>query len=419
MNIFERRESKVNLYASTFPATFARSSGAFLYDRNGRRYIDFFCGAGALNYGHNPEELKQAIIHYLQKNGITHSLDMATLAKQHFLERFESVILEPRGLDYKVQFTAPTGANAVEAGLKLARKVKGRSNIIAFSQGYHGLSAGALAVTANQYYRHESWTNRLNVSFLPFDGYLGSNVNTIDYLRKAMADSSSGVDKPAAVIVETVQAEGGVNVARARWLQQLAAVCQEYEVLLIVDDIQVGCGRTGTFFSFESAGIKPDMVVLSKSLSGFGLPMALLLMRPEIDHWKPGEHTGTFRGNNLAFVSAVEALRYWEPPAFVDAIISRGKFLEQRLHEIATAFPQLNLKVRGTGLIFGLDFANTGQCLAVAKEVFTRGLVIETCGANKNVLKFLPPLTIDLATLEAGLSIVEDAIRHTVGTSVA
>ena len=209
MNILQPRESGVNLYARTFPTTFAKSRGAFLFDRDGRRYIDFFCGAGALNYGHNPEEMKQAIIRYLQENGITHSLDMATVAKQHFLERFESVILDPRGLDYKVQFTAPTGTNAVEASLKLARRIKGRSNVIAFSQAYHGLSAGALAVTANQYYRHESWINRLNVSFLPFDGYLGSDVNTIDYLQKSLADSSSGVDRPAAVIVETVQAEGG------------------------------------------------------------------------------------------------------------------------------------------------------------------------------------------------------------------
>ena len=278
------------------------------------------------------------------------------------------------------------------------------------------MSTGALAVTANQYFRHESWTNRLNVSFLPYDGYWGPGVNTIDYLRKVLGDSSSGVDTPAAVIVEVVQAEGGVNVAGKRWLQELAAVCSEYKVLLIVDDIQVGCGRTGTFFSFESAGIKPDMVVLSKSISGYGLPMALLLLRPELDQWKPGEHAGTFRGNNLAFVAATEALRYWETPVLSEGIMSRGKLLERRLLEIAAAIPEIGAKVRGTGMIFGLEFADPAQCSAAAREAFARGLVIETCGSGQNVLKFLHPLTIEEATLEAGLSIVQKAIQATLAS---
>jgi diaminobutyrate-2-oxoglutarate transaminase len=411
MQIFQRRESEVRSYLRSFPVIFERSKGAFLYDREDRAYIDFFSGAGTLNYGHNPDAMKKALIRYLEEDGVAHSLDMATVAKQRFLEQFESVILLPRGLDYKVQFTAPTGTNGVEAALKLARKVTGRGNVIAFSQGYHGLSSGALAVTANQYYRHESWTNRQNVSFMPYDGYLGEGVNTIDYLRKVLGDTSSGVDKPAAVIVETVQAEGGVNVASKQWLQDLAATCREHGILLIIDDIQVGCGRTGTFFSFERAGIVPDIVVLSKAISGYGLPMALVLMRPAIDQWKPGEHTGTFRGNNLAFVAATEALRYWETPAFADSIATTSMALERGLRTIANEFPEIQAKVRGLGMIFGLEFATAAQCAAVARDSFARGLVIETCGSGKNVLKFLPPLTIDAATLEAGLGIVRDAIR--------
>lgn len=411
MNVFQRLESEVRSYVRSFPVVFERSSGAFLYDREGRPYIDFFCGAGALNYGHNPPEMKRALIRYLEEDGVAHSLDMATLAKQRFLERFESVVLKPRGMDYKVQFTAPTGTNAVEAALKLARKVKGRGNVIAFSQGYHGLSAGSLAVTANQYYRHEAWTNRLNVSFLPYDGYLGPEVNTIDYLRRVLADTASGVDRPAAVIVETVQAEGGVNVASRGWLQDLATVCREHDVLLIVDDIQVGCGRTGPFFSFESAGIRPDLVVLSKAISGYGLPMALVLLRPELDQWKPGEHTGTFRGNNLAFVAATEALRHWETPAFADAAAARGRSLERGLAALAASFPDILPKARGVGMIHGLEFGTAAHCSATAREAFARGLVIESCGSGRNVLKFLPPLSIDEPTLTRGLEIVRGALE--------
>ena len=418
MNVFQRRESEVRSYVRSFPVVFERASGCHLYDREGRAYLDFFCGAGALNYGHNPDGMKQALIRYLQEDGVAHSLDMATVAKQRFLERFESVILQPRRLDYKVQFTAPTGTNAVEAALKLARKVKGRGNVIAFSQGYHGLSAGALAVTANQHYRHESWINRLNVSFLPYDGYLGAGVNTIDYLRKTLEDTSSGVDKPAAVIVETVQAEGGVNVAAKRWLQDLAAVCRDHDILLLVDDIQVGCGRTGPFFSFESAGIVPDMVILSKSIGGYGLPMALVLLRPELDQWKPGEHTGTFRGNNLAFVAASEALRHWETPDLAAAVAARGRELEAGLRAIAAEFSELGAKVRGTGLIYGLEFADPARCAASARAAFARSLIIEVCGSRKNVLKFLPPLVIDAATLARGLGLVREAIQSTLAAPV-
>lgn len=410
MNIFQRRESEVRSYIRSFPVVFDKARGSYLFDREGRRYLDFFCGAGTLNYGHNPERMKRALIDYLEEDGVTHSLDMATAAKQRFLERFERVILDPRGLDYRVQFTGPTGANAVEAALKLARKVTQRGNVIAFSNAYHGLSAGALAVTANSYYRHEAWVQRHNVSFLPYDGYLGQEVDTADYLRRVLTDKSSGVDLPAAVLLETVQAEGGVNVATTRWLQAVAEICREHDVLLIVDDIQVGCGRAGTFFSFEQAGLKPDLVVLSKSISGYGLPMSLVLIRRELDQWKAGEHTGTFRGNNLAFVAAAEALLYWETTALMDAVAARSRQLAGRLEEIQGRWPELGCKVRGTGLVWGLEFADPTTCQAVAREAFVRGLIIETCGSERNVLKFLPPLNIGEEELDAGIGIVGDAI---------
>ncbi len=411
MSIFQRRESEVRSYIRSFPIVFERARGAHLFDREGRPYIDFFCGAGALNYGHNPEGMKQALLSYIAGDGVAHSLDMATVAKQRFMERFEEVILQPRQLDYKIQFTGPTGTNAIEAALKLARKVKRRGNVIAFTNAYHGLSAGALALTANSHYRHEAWVQRHDAAFMPFEGYLGAGVNTADFLRKVLADRSSGIDLPAAVMVETIQAEGGVNVASVSWLQQVAEICRAHDVLLVVDDIQVGCGRTGSFFSFEPAGLKPDIVVLSKSISGYGLPMSLVLMKPELDQWAAGEHTSTFRGNNLAFITATEALRHWETPELAAAVAARGRWLHDRLQELAREFPGLGAQVRGRGLIWGFEIPQAGRCQAIARLAFERGLLIETCGSGKQVLKFLPPLVIDEATLEAGVACVREAIQ--------
>lgn len=410
-NIFERLESEVRSYCRSFPTVFAHANGAFLYNEKGERYIDFFSGAGALNYGHNNPIIKKAVISYLEQDGVVHGLDMWTVAKRTFLEKFEGTILRPRGMDYKIQFTGPTGANAVEAALKLARKVKRRSNVVAFTNAFHGLSLGALAVTGNRHFRDESFTVRLNVTFMPFDGYLGKDVDTLEYLRKCLRDNSSGMDLPAAVIVETLQAEGGVNVARIEWLKGLEKVCREFDMLLIVDDIQVGNGRTGTFFSFEIAGLHPDIVVMSKAISGLGLPMSLLLISPGLDQWKPGEHTGTFRGNNLAFVAATAALSYWDDTRFATEITRKEKILADSLEGIVRKHEKIQGRVRGRGLIYGLELEGQGLAKAVAREAFRRGLVIEVAGADDQVLKFLPPLTIEHDVLREGLAIIEQSIE--------
>jgi diaminobutyrate-2-oxoglutarate transaminase len=278
MRIFEQLESRVRGYVRSFPVIFQSAKGSIMTDTSGTDYIDFFAGAGTLNYGHNNDRISQALIDYLQSGGPVHGLDMATVAKQRFLTKLNDTILLPRNLDYKVQFTGPTGTNAVETALKLARMVKGRSNIVAFTNAYHGLTMGALAITGNNFYRDEAYISRSNVTFMPYDSYFGPEFNTIDFLRKMITDNSSGVDLPAAVILETIQAEGGVNIASPEWLRDLAQLCYEFDILLIIDDIQVGNGRTGDFFSFEESGIKPDMVTLSKAIGG-GLPLALLLFR--------------------------------------------------------------------------------------------------------------------------------------------
>lgn len=412
MQVFERIESKVRSYSRAFPAVFARSKGAMLYDEQGKAYIDFFAGAGTLNYGHNNEVITSAMIEYLQDDGVLHGLDMATTAKKRFLETFIQTILEPRNLDYKIQFTGPTGTNCVETALKLARRVTGRSSVVSFTNGFHGLTMGSTAITGNKQYRHESYVNRANASFMPYDGYLGAGVNTIDYLRKALTDNSSGLDLPAAVIVETIQAEGGVNVASFEWLRQLQQVCRDFDILLIIDDIQVGNGRSGDFFSFEAAGISPDMITLSKSIGG-GLPMAILLLKPELDQWQPGEHTGTFRGNNLAFVASAAALsNYWQTGEFSQAIKHKSSILKDELEKTAQEFPSLQANVRGRGLIYGLEIPADGLAKKVSQNAFAQGLVIELAGARNQVVKFLPPLTIDEATLHKGIEIVNEAIAN-------
>ncbi|OCL84134.1 diaminobutyrate--2-oxoglutarate transaminase [Arcobacter porcinus] len=411
MRIFEKLESEVRGYIRSFPTIFEKAKASILTDEQGIEYIDFFAGAGTLNYGHNNEHISEALLKYIQNDGIIHGLDMATKAKKEFLQAFEITILKPRNLDYKVQFTGPTGTNAVETALKLARLVKKRSNIIAFTNAYHGLSQGSLAVTGNNQYRDESYISRINATFMPFDGYFG-DFNTLKYLRKFIEDSSSGVDLPAAIILETIQGEGGINVASKEWLQELDSICKEFDILLIIDDIQVGNGRSGEFFSFEFAGIKPDMVTLSKSIGG-GLPMALLLFRPDLDQWKPGEHTGTFRGNNLAFVASKVIIdKYWQNDNLSKAVKYKEKILKSTLEKIANKYKDsYDIVIRGRGLVYGFEIKNDKSMASdISKYAFEENLIIETCGSESQVVKFLPPLLIEEELLKEGLCRFEKAV---------
>jgi len=409
MRIFENLESEVRGYIRSFPTIFEKGKGALLYDEQGEKYIDFFAGAGTLNYGHNNDKISEALIEYLKNDGVVHGLDLATTAKKNFLQKFSDTILAPRNLEYKIQFTGPTGTNAVETAIKIARMVKGRSNIVSFTNGYHGLTMGALALTGNAFYRDEAYISRSNVSFMPYDGYFGDDVNTIDYLRKFLDDPSSGLDLPAAIILETVQAEGGVNVASSQWLRDLEQLCREYDILLIIDDIQVGNGRTGEFFSFEESGINPDIITMSKAIGG-GLPLALVLLKPELDQWKPGEHTGTFRGNNLAFVASAVALEYWDNDDLSQAVKSKSEVLKNRLEEIAEKYPDANASVRGRGLVYGLELPEKNFASEVSTKCFEKGLIIELAGALDQIVKFLPPLTIKEEVLKEGLDIIDESI---------
>ncbi|WP_050988450.1 diaminobutyrate--2-oxoglutarate transaminase [Sinorhizobium sp. CCBAU 05631] len=410
--IFERLESEVRGYIRSFPILFDRGIGTTVIDADGREYLDFFAGAGALNYGHNNPAFKKPLLDYIQRDGIIHGLDLATSAKKAFIGAFEKYILKPRGLNYKLQFTGPTGTNAVEAAVKLARQATKRSNIVAFTNAFHGVSAGALAATGNKKYRSAVGYGLAHVTTLPYDGYLGPSVDTLDYFEELLNDPSSGLDKPAAVILEAVQGEGGIRPASLRWLQRLRDLTERHEVLMILDDIQAGVGRTGKFFSFEAAQIVPDIVTLSKSLSAIGTPMSLVLLRPELDVWSPGAHSGTFRGNNLAFVAARAALEtYWADSKFEDEIARKSGILADELKSIAYDYPNIGFSVRGRGLMYGLVSQEYDSLpIQIQGEALRRGLVIETCGGRNEVLKFLVALTITEADLRRGLSIVRESI---------
>lgn len=413
LHVFTQLESEVRGYVRAFPAVFSHARGAELHDESGRVYLDFFAGAGALNYGHNHPLLKQAALDYLASDGVIHGLDMATSAKRRFLQTFDQLILQPRALRYKFQFTGPTGTNAVEAAIKLARNYTGRSRIVSFTGGFHGVTQGALACTANSKFREAAGLPAgPHVTFMPYDGYLGGGVNTLQLLHKMMHDDSSGLDLPAAVIVECVQGEGGINVASAAWLRQLSALCREQNVLLIVDEIQTGCGRTGPFFSFEHAGIEPDIITLSKSLSGLGLPMAMLLLRPELDIWEPGQHNGTFRGHNLAFVTATRALElFWQDDGLQQLVRAHAQTVEQHLQSLCHRYPG-QLQQRGRGLLQGLAFTDPQAAASTARTAFESGLIIEGCGPADEVLKVAPPLNIRREQLLEGLQRLEKAVTR-------
>lgn len=415
-DVFERRESVVRSYCRGVDVVLAGGRGSVVWDSAGLEYIDFLAGAGALNYGHNDPDMRSTLIDYISGDGIAHGLDLHTVAKQGFLESFERRVLEPRGMDHRVQFTGPTGANAVEAALKLARKATGRSNVVAFTRGFHGLSAGALAATANSSMRGGPVNGLSGVTRLPFDGYLGAGVDTADVLAAMLTDPSSGVDAPAAVLLETVQGEGGLNVASRGWLRRVAELTAAAGALLIVDDIQAGCGRTGTFFSFEAAGIVPDVVVLSKSLSGFGLPMSVLLVRPQFDVWEPGEHTGTFRGNGHAFVTATVALeKFWADSTLADQVARRGELLASRLGEIAARLP--HARVKGRGMMQGIE-TDPAIAARITQQCVRDRLIIERAGPRDEVVKLLAPLTTPDDVLERGLTILHNAVDAQISAQV-
>ena len=410
--VFETRESNVRSYCRNFPTVFTKAKGSILTDENGKEYVDFFAGAGALNYGHNPDYIMQKLIAYLQSDGIIHSMDMYTAPKRDFLEYFQDKILAPRGLDYKIQFAGPTGTNAVEAAIKLARKVKGRQNIFAFMGAFHGMTLGSLSLTTDRCSREGAGQAMINVTHIPAP-YMFPELDTIAYIERMITDDHSGIEKPAAIILETVQADGGIYAFDAEWLKQLRELCTKHDILLIADDIQVGIGRAGYFFSFERAGIVPDIVTISKSIGGCGMPLAMVLIKPELDIWEPGQHTGTFRGNQLSLIAGKAGLEMMEHDNILAEVKRKEKIVDEFLrNEVAPL--DSRIAYRGIGMIWGVDLSAFGHDMTkpLVAACFKNGLIAERVGRDNDVIKLMPPLTITDEELIRGLSIFRDSLKE-------
>lgn len=401
MELFERWESEVRGYSRAYPTVFKTASNARQVDEAGKSYLDFFGGAGVLNFGHNNPKMKKAIIDFIEGDGIPHSLDMATTTKREFMQAFIDTILKPRGMDYRMQFTGPTGTNAVEAAMKLARRVTGRKSVIAFTNGFHGMTVGALAATANSYYRNAAGIPLNHVERLPFG-------HPLDGMEESYADPSSGYEPPAAILVEVIQAEGGVNVATKEWLQGIRKFAKDRGALFIIDDIQAGCGRTGSYFSFDGMDLDPDIITLAKGIGGFGTPLAMNLNKPEHDkHWSPGEHTGTFRGQGISFVAGKVAMDYFKDDTFMSEVRRKGEIMENALKKMARP----GMEVRGRGMMQGIDTKDGALAKKVVAECFRTGLLLGGCGSEGRVIKLIPPLTIEDEDLKEGLGLLEKAMN--------
>lgn len=404
--IFETYESEVRSYCRNFPAVFTTAKGSVITDCDGNSYIDFFNGAGALNYGHNNDYIKGKVVEYLMGDGIMHALDMMTSPKAELIQFMEEKILQPRGLNYKILFPGPTGTNTVEAALKLARKYTGRRTIWALMGAFHGMTLGALALTSDQNSRKGGGVPLENVVHMPAP-YMFPEMDTVQYMETILNDDHSGIEKPAAIILETTQAEGGIHVLPTQYLKDLREFCDRHEILLIVDDIQVGCARSGTFFSFERAEIVPDIVCLSKSIGGIGLPFALTLLKPEIDCFNPGEHNGTFRGNQLAMVASKAGLEYMLEAHVEEGVREREEIIRTFL-EKEIAGP--GREIRGIGCIWGIDVGTGARSKAVIQECFKNNLILERAGRDDSVIKIMPSLVIEKDLLLQGLNILKKAM---------
>lgn len=418
MSVFEQRESAIRAYCRVYPVVFEKALNARQTDENGHEYIDFFAGAGVLNFGHNNPRMTEAVVEYIQSNGVLHSLDMHTTAKRDFMTHFVRTVLEPRDMPHRLQFMGPTGTNAVEAAMKLARRATGRQDIVAFSHGFHGMTLGALSATANQVFRNAAGVPLNHVQHFAFGCTprcpgceLGCGEASLERLRAQYQDSSSGVMPPAAFLVETIQAEGGVKVADKAWIEALGRLAKEVGALLIIDDIQVGVGRTGSFFSFDDLDIDPDIICLAKGIGGLGTPLAMNLVKPEIDDlWAPGEHTGTFRGQNISFIAGDVALSYFDDDALMQTVHANSRAMFDAVEPLAERHEAVH--ITGKGMIAGIDVSEGPRAKAIVSQCFEKGLLVSACGTGGRVVKVIPPLTIPEADLQQGLKTLVEVVDN-------
>jgi len=434
LTYLESVESNARTYAQTFQRLFVSGSGMRIRDAGGQEFLDCLSNAGTLALGHNHPEVRDAVMAFLGGDHLQQALDLATPAKHAFVQELFSMLPARMRDTSKILFCGPSGSDAVEAAIKLARHYTRRSPLMAFHGGYHGMTAGALSAMGKLTPKSGDGLIAQGTHFLPFPyrfrcpfGTDGEHTDqlSIDYIRTVLSDPEGGVAKPAAVIVEVVQGEGGCIPASANWLRALREITLEQDILLIVDEVQTGLGRTGTTFAIEHAGVVPDILVLSKAIGG-GYPLAVVVYAKHLDTWGPGMHAGTFRGNQVAMVAGAATMRQIRKDNLVANAARMGERLQRGLQEIAQRYAFIG-DIRGRGLMIGVEItkppaqqragqADGALAHAIKLNCFDNGLMMETGGRHGAVLRFLPPLTITEQEVDMVLDRFEQSLGRVVAT---
>lgn len=413
-------ESNVRSYPRKLPLAIAKAQGCWVTDVEGTDYLDCLAGAGTLALGHNHPAVIQSIQDTVASGLPLHTLDITTPLKDAFTEALLEQL--PGGKEeYCLQFCGPSGADGTEAAIKLAKTYTGRSTVISFSGGYHGMTHGSLAMTGNLSAKNAVNCLMPGVQFMPYPheyrcplGLGGeAGVNALTYFfENFIEDVESGVTKPAAVILEAIQGEGGVVTAPAKWLKKIREVTEKHDIVLILDEVQAGFARSGKMFAFEHAGIEPDIVVMSKAVGG-SLPLAVLGIKRKFDVWQPAGHTGTFRGNQLAMGTGLATLKTIKEENLAQNAQERGDFLQAEIKKLAADFPCIG-NVRGRGLMIGVEIVDERQAAdhmgslpadsrlaaAIQTACFNNKLLLEKGGRNGTVIRLLCPLIITQAECE-------------------
>ena len=427
----EATESNARSYPRKFPFALKKAQGVWMEDVEGNKYLDCLCGAGTLVLGHNDPEINQAMIDLISENAPLHTLDLTTPVKDEFVHTLLATLPSELRDNAKIQFCSPSGTDAVDAALKLCKTATGRSSIIAFSGGYHGMGQGPLALTGNLNAKNKITGLIPDVHFMPFPySYrcpfgLGGEAGVkaaCAYFERLMKDPESGITKPAAVILEPIQGEGGVIPAPAEFLQTIRRVTQELDIPMIVDEIQCGVGRSGRFFAFEYADIVPDVILVSKAIGGTQ-PMSVVIYNEELDKWTPGAHAGTFRGNQLAMRAGTVVMNRVSQESFLAEVREKGMMIFNRLSELKEKVSIIG-DIRGKGLMCGCEFVDPkgtpdhlgslpacGEIAAqVQRECFNNKLIMERGGRNGSVMRCLCALTVTREEIGIMLDIFENVV---------
>ncbi|HZG07316.1 MAG TPA: diaminobutyrate--2-oxoglutarate transaminase [Streptomyces sp.] len=430
------RESSARTYARSFPIVPARAHGMTVEGTDGRRYLDCLSGAGTLALGHNHPVVTEAVRRTLESGAPLHVLDLATPEKDEFTDALFATLPPAFADRARIHFCGPAGTDAVEAALKLMQTATGRRGVLAFTGAYHGMTAGALAVSGGVTTKQPVPGIAADVTRLPYPysyrcpfgvgGERGAELSAA-YTERLLDDPNGGVVPPAAMILEAVQGEGGAVPAPDGWLRAMRRITAEREIPLVVDEVQTGVGRTGAFWAVEHSGIVPDAMVMSKAIGG-SLPLAVVVYHEDYDGWLPGAHTGTFRGNTLAMAAGAATLRYVAREGLVERAAEVGARMTARLDALRAELPVIG-DVRGRGLMIGVELVDPegapDACGArpaaprtaarVRAACLDRGLIVELGGRYDSTVRLLPPLVITDEEAEAVLDRLADAIAEVTG----